>query len=62
LKYLPDAKFDKVLQGKIQANSFSYIDFKLEHAGTWELETAVSFNDKVIQDIYYFIIKPTDLK
>lgn len=62
LKYLPDAKYDQGLEGRVQANSLSYVNFKLEHAGTWELETAVSYNDKVIQDIYYFIIKPSDLE
>ena len=62
LKYLPDEKFDIAYTGQIQAKSFSYVKFKLEHAGTWELETVVSHKDKVIQDIYYFIVKPEDLE
>ena len=61
LKYLPDEKFDKALSGNIVAKSFSYIDFELKMAGTWELETAVSHNNNVIQDIYYFLIKPQDI-
>lgn len=62
VKYLPDEKLDKVLSGNIVAQAFSYVEFELNKAGTWELETIVSHNNKVIQDIYYFIIKPQDIE
>jgi len=58
LKYLPDSKYDFDIAGEISAKTFSSANIKLQQPGTWELETVVSHNNKIIQDIHYIIVKP----